>query len=95
MIDNLKQPKDADKEKIINLQRSRSQTIRHLLRKQPQIPITNVGQYNISHIPVASFVQDCFLPNCPKSTLFGVFDGHGGKQVSTKLVTFLPNVWDM
>lgn len=45
-------------------------------------------------ISIASFVQDCFLPNCPKSTLFGVFDGHGGKQVSMRLVTLLPNVWD-
>lgn len=41
---------------------------------------------------VASFIHDCFLPNCPKSTLFGVFDGHGGKQVSTKLETLLPTV---
>ncbi len=40
----------------------------------------------------ASFVLDCFLPNCPKSTLFGVFDGHGGKQVSGKLETLLPAV---
>lgn len=29
-----------------------------------------------------SFVHDCFLPNCPKSTLFAVFDGHGGKEMS-------------
>lgn len=43
-------------------------------------------------IVLASFVIDCFLPNCPKSTLFGVFDGHGGNQISTRLTSLLPNV---
>ena len=39
-----------------------------------------------------SFVHDCFLPNCPKSTVFGVFDGHGGREISSRLVLMLPNV---
>lgn len=41
---------------------------------------------------IASFVVDNFLHNCPKSTLFAVFDGHGGKIVSQRLINLLPNV---
>lgn len=41
---------------------------------------------------LGSIVRDCFLPNCPKSTLIGVFDGHGGKEVSYRLVSLIPNV---
>ena len=32
------------------------------------------------------------MPNCPKSTFFGVFDGHGGNQISKKLIELIPNV---
>jgi serine/threonine protein phosphatase PrpC len=47
---------------------------------------------NLVIYSIASFVHDNFLPNCPKSTLFGVFDGHGGKAVSERLASILPNV---
>ena len=40
----------------------------------------------------ASFVHDCFMPNCPKSILAGVFDGHGGKEISGRLAITIPNV---
>lgn len=39
-----------------------------------------------------SFVIDCFLENCPKSALIGMFDGHGGNEVSRFLVKTLPQV---
>ena len=39
-----------------------------------------------------SFFIDCYLDNCPKSALFGVFDGHGGTEVSGWLVKELPKV---
>lgn len=39
-----------------------------------------------------SFVIDCFLDNAPKSALFGVYDGHGGFDVSRFLVKSLPQV---
>ena len=41
---------------------------------------------------IASVIMDCFLPNCPKSILFGVFDGHGGSPVSKKLPGLISNV---
>lgn len=41
---------------------------------------------------IESFLYDCFLENCPKSALFGVFDGHGGVDVSRFLVKALPQV---
>lgn len=41
-------------------------------------------------IKAASFVHDNFLENCPKSLLFGVFDGHGGKSVSAYLEKHMP-----
>lgn len=40
----------------------------------------------------ASFIKDCFLDSCPKSILFGIFDGHGGPNVSNYLVKNLPGV---
>lgn len=39
-----------------------------------------------------SFVKDCFLDNSAKSILFGVFDGHGGPNVSNYLVKNLPGI---
>jgi len=33
------------------------------------------------------------LENCPKSLLFGVFDGHGGHQVSNYLVKYFPDIF--
>ena len=41
---------------------------------------------------LASFVKDCFLDNSAKSILFGVFDGHGGPNVSNYLLKNLPGV---
>ena len=43
-------------------------------------------------IYVASFIQDCFLDNMPKSIIFGVFDGHGGPNVSNYLVKNMAGV---
>ena len=39
-----------------------------------------------------SFVIDCFLDNCPKSALIGMFDGHGGSEVSKFLCKSMPQV---
>lgn len=39
-----------------------------------------------------AFVIDCFLENCPKSALIGVFDGHGGDKVSRFLAKNIPTV---
>lgn len=36
-------------------------------------------------VKLASFIKDCFLDNHPKSLCFGLFDGHGGAQVSLYL----------
>jgi serine/threonine protein phosphatase PrpC len=37
---------------------------------------------------------DCYLENCPKSALFGVFDGHGGPEVSRYLGKNIPQVFN-
>ncbi len=50
--------------------------------------VKNINKYNY----IASFVKDCFIDTCPKSILFGVFDGHGGPNTSNYLVKNIPNV---
>lgn len=56
------------------------------------LKIGSIWRIVILNSYTASFIKDCFLDSCPKSILFGVFDGHGGPSVSNYLVKNLPGV---